>query len=68
MKKNLKIFFDVKAPDHRVGSIYLQYDLANWSSLQAVATLTNLYKKHPWLYENAAVCSFYPWLVYQVFI
>jgi len=49
MEKKLKIFFDVKAPDHR-----------------AVATLTNLYKKNPWLYENAAVCSFYPWLVYQI--
>uniref|UniRef100_A0A914WRB7 GP-PDE domain-containing protein n=1 Tax=Plectus sambesii TaxID=2011161 RepID=A0A914WRB7_9BILA len=49
MKRNLKIFFDVKAPDRR-----------------AVKVLTGLYKKHSWLYENAAVCSFYPWLVYEV--
>jgi len=33
---------------------------------RAVDVLTKLYKKHPWLYDNAAVCSFYPWLVYQV--
>uniref|UniRef100_A0A914W3C0 GP-PDE domain-containing protein n=1 Tax=Plectus sambesii TaxID=2011161 RepID=A0A914W3C0_9BILA len=49
MKRNLKIFFDVKAPDRR-----------------AVKVLTGLYKKHAWLYENAAVCSFYPWLIYEV--
>jgi len=25
-----------------------------------------MYEKYPWLYENAVVCSFYPWLVYQM--